>query len=411
MKPLRYILCALVAMSLAGLLQSCTFELEPGKDAGRKEVPADKDATYLVLRIGAVGGHTRAGDGNSIEQINSLRIVVLDGDGKVEHNIKETFDATDFEEYSYSKENLIIRTTPTDKKIYLFANEESVTGLKGTTGNLTELLDSYQKGKEGFADAIKDAYFTPDFNRNIFLSSYYEIDAKEFEGTNSVEKEFYLVRAASKFEFELVNNLPIDLTIEGLTVSSVVDDMYLMPHVNDKFEDEGGNMKVPAGKSYTHWIEWLKDVCEATTKTQTPVDDNESVNYDYGWILDYNIPNENGVQSTPNHKPLKIVQQSGLTLEKNGAKLSLPQVYCAESKYQAENGNGVQAYSFTLQLKDNAGTVKTFNEKLNNLSALFRNTHVKVNIEILQNEENIELHLWIGICPWVVEEIDIPTFD
>ena len=400
-------------MSLAGLLQSCTFELEPGKDAGRKEVPADKDATYLVLRIGAVGGHTRAGDGNSIEQIKSLRIVVLDEDGKVEHNIRETFATTDFE--AYSRENLIIPTTPTGKKIYLFANEESVTGLNGTTGNtLTELLDSYQqKDTEGFAAAIEGAYFTPDFTQNIFLSSYYEIDAKEFEGTNRINKDFYLVRAASKFEFEFVSYLSEDLTIEELTVSEVVDDMYLMPHVNDNFAPDG-NMIVPAGKSYTHWIEWLKDVCDETTDTQTPVEANKNVNDKYGWILKYEIPN------TAHHTLEDILSGLGSdakTIKANNstAPLVLPQVYCAESKFGVE-ADDIQHYTFELTLKGSATAnnndgIRKETFKFDKLSALFRNTHVKATITITGTAEDIRLQLLIGICPWVEETIDIPTFD
>lgn len=403
------------------LFSSCIFDsFDPEKEESQNAV--------LVLHIGTIGGQTRALGPDNIENITSLRIVLIDADKKeVEYNRHWSFPQIGFDEFNQQDGGkgwmTFIETTPGEKKIYIIANEENtgkITSEEGPTyTDLSTLLNSAAasvgSGATAFETLINSVSFTPDFNHNIVLSSYYEfnVDENNFQsqsGSRRLNKDFWLVRAAAKFEFEFVNNCPNPLHIDELTVSSVADNMFLMPHVEDDFET--GNMKNPLGKSYENWIEWLNDVCTATNNDQSWAQ-NPDVNNEYGWIKKYSLP------SSATHKGLNIL--SGIINNDNLRTIPskenindihrLPQVYCAESKNSGQ-GNTEQQYKFTVKLTDGTyNTSKAFTETLTNLQALFRNTYMKVRVTIDYQEQDMNLTLQYGICKWTEETIDIPTFD
>lgn len=403
---IRIILTALLCMAA---LMSCNvvYDHYPEEDD-------EADRVLLVLRF-TPAATTRA-DSDSRELMHSLRVVLLDDAGMVEYN--RLVNGTELfggglTDLNYSERVGVIPTRPGDKKIFLVANEESVTAVKGVagfSGSLTALLNGVGAGDAGFEAMIKSVSFSPDYSQeNIVLSSSYKfnIGAAEKRATRT----FSLVHAATKFDFEFLNLVGDELRIDDLSVSAVADEMYLMANFgNTAAEDK----TVPYGGDALPWIEWLEKVCNATNAS--PVDpDNEWVNSDYGWITDYELPGTSG------HTPLSIGKGTLIPASASAVpNFFLGPVYSLESKYVPQTGD--QKYSFSITLTNTVDdTSKTFERLLTdipadggsvpNLKTLFRNTHVKTTIVINKKAEEIELELRIGVCPWYNETIDIPTFD
>lgn len=424
MKLYKDIVLYVVVAVLAGLVTGCSgviFDKYPSEDG---PVPEESRA-FLALHLAPVAA-TRAADDK--EAMHSLRVVLLDGDGIVEYNRlvgADVFGTDGLTDLDYAAKVQLIPTTPGDKKIFLIANEESVTSVKGTgnNGSLTALLNAFVAGKSGFEDSINSVYFTPDFTKNIVLSSSYKFNIGEEEKQH--HETFYLVHAATKFEFSFENLLENEISIEELSVSSIADDMYLMAHFASPEEPEEKRVTWHDGirDRNEFWIDWLKEVSEDTTGN--PDDpENESVNDKYWWIYDYLIPD-------PTHQPRSIwstTKELPVSTLSSKVVTTLPIVYCPESKNLRLDSQEEQEYQFSVRLK-NGDEEKTFTRYLShdndidssetsstpgdaqNLRTLFRNTHVKVNVTISRKAEEIQLNLWIGVCPWEKEEIDIPTFD
>lgn len=421
-----------LAVSAAGGCSVIYDEYSPENDP----VP-ENNTVLLALHVAPVVS-TRA-NADSREAMHSLRVVLLDMDnsGKVEYNrlVKE-IDVPEFaaglSDINYANRVEVIPTTPGNKKIFLIANEESVASVKNMDGSLSDLLDSRPRGADGFESMIKDVYFTPDFSKNLVLSSSYMFSVRDNETRH--EENFFLVHAAAKFEFSFENLLPSDLQIDELTVSSIAEDMFLMAHFDNNQISEEKNVEwVDAlGKPRKeYWIDWLKEVSDVTTAnpkdTGDPGTDNETINATYGWIRDYYVP------MPAAHQPISMLPDGSteiipVSTAVNPVK-TLPVVYCPESKNITDGDNVKQKYSFSLKMTNLdpnvAGNdkVREFRDialtdysdgtgsSVENLQTLFRNTHVKVAVTISKPGEEIELTLLIGICPWVEEEITIPTFD
>ena len=387
----------------------------------------EESRAFLALHLAPVAA-TRAADDK--EAMHSLRVVLLNSAGLVEYNRlvgADVFGTDGLTDLDYAAKVQLIPTTPGDKKIFLIANEESITSVKGTgnNGSLTYLLNAFAAGDSGVEDSINSVYFTPDFTKNIVLSSSYKFNIGEEEKQH--HETFYLVHAATKFEFSFENLLENEISIEELSVSSIADDMYLMAHFASPEEPEEKRVTWNDGNRARDefWIDWLKEVSEDTTSN--PDDpENESVNDKYGWIDDYLMPSGSthqprSIWSTSKELPVSTLSSKVVT--------TLPIVYCPESKNLRLDSQEEQEYQFSVRLK-NGDEEKTFTRYLShdndidssetsstpgdaqNLRALFRNTHVKVNVTISRKAEEIELDLLIGVCPWYEPDaVDIPAFD
>ena len=407
MRLLRHILLTAVAMSPI-LLGSCNiYDRYPVENN-----PLEREKGVLVLHVG-VASQTRADKILPNELMHSLRVVLLDEDGKVEYNefyneeSDNKFGGDGLQEYKPEDDRLIFITDFGKKKIFFIANEESVTTVNGVVGNgqsLTDVLKSYEEGAEDFEEAMNALYFTPDFDKNLVLSSFYEFD---FNPTDSNKtKTFWLVYAASKFDFTFVNNRASDISIEALSVNSVADDMYLMANLHDDEKEKD----LPDGGGKVYWIDWLAEVCEATNKFPE-LPENKDENDRYKWIFDYYLPADRHANIDIKDK-IEASDAGNWVIQPN-AQLNLPVVYCSESKYAYDESANRQNYTIDITLKDvSTGETRTFNsESLDNLHTLFRHTHAKVTVTINGTPDDIELELEIGICPWVKETIEIPTFD
>lgn len=414
MNRLRHMLTALAALLMAGLSVGCVYDHYPEEEFN------GGGSVTLLINVGTAAPTRATASWSEKELIHSLRIVLLDAEGKIEYNtyIDGLDNVDEWKSSDGAGDTWFFRTTPGPKKIYIVANEDCASAVSGG-GTLTSQLESRSVGESGFETFVNSLYFTPDFDKGLVLSSMYEFEIRESEldAGHTVTKEFWLVHVATKFDFRFENYRQNDVTIDDFRLSSVAGtsaagDMYLMANLA-----ESEKTKTFEGRKY-YWIDWLREVCDETN-AHPDLPGNENVNEKYGWITDYVLPSgSHMVLDVKNHLSSQADGWRNWTVSPGGnssGALQLPQFYCSESKFGADASTGYQNYTFTITVTD-TGDVEnkthTFeNVALDNVKALFRNTHVMVTVKLLGKDEEVDLELRIGVCPWYSESIDIPTFD
>ena len=341
-----------------------------------ESLPENVEEAVLCLNIEPIG-QTRAGTATlpDNEKMHSVRVIVLHNDGTVEHN---KFYALDD---AQEQRSILLKVTPNEKKkIYLFANEESVSTVEGVSGNdtsLSEFFDSYKEGMRmnDFAIAVKDLYFAPDYSDGnpIPMSSMYEIDIPE---KGVIEEIFYVVRVATKFTVNFFNWRGEEVTVENFSIESHADKNFLMAHVNSCPDTQNPETNQP----YPTWIDWLKAVSDASNE------DSDAATNRFGWLTDYRLP-EQTTAKVYTHEGLKIgkptVDIENPDNSEPGVANVVPVFYLPESK-NLKAGATEQEYILTIKI---AGRAETFVCKLDKLKALFRNTHLVVNITMYNSNE------------------------
>ena len=358
---LRHIVWMTILVSWALLSASC----RGGEVSYTDEVQPDDDTAILVLRTGLLD-QTRASDrvndavDNSVEYMYTLRIVILHENGTVEHNMY-----IDFGEIPQTECYRIFKVTRNEtKKIYLIANEENV------STDLHEQLETLTTGNTTFASIVDNFGFIPDYKNPIPMSSVYDVPVK---AENLVEREFYLVRAATKFAFRFTNKRKSKVSIDAIHISDIAGATYLIPHKREplfmSFDDES-----------LYWINWLKKVAD---ESQQSPDDVELADR-RGWIQAYDIPSETSHQEVTVNGPLEVPSMTG----DQPGKAVFPVFYLPESK-KLKAGSatyGEQEYTLKLDMSEN-GKELSFTKTFPNLKALFRNTHVLVDITFTEKDE------------------------
>ena len=358
---LRHIVWMTILVSWALLSASC----RGGEVSYTDEVQPDDDTAILVLRTGLLD-QTRASDrvndavDNSVEYMYTLRIVILHENGTVEHNMY-----IDFGEIPQTECYRIFKVTRNEtKKIYLIANEENV------STDLHEQLETLTTGNTTFASIVDNFVFIPDYKNPIPMSSVYDVPVK---AENLVEREFYLVRAATKFAFRFTNKRKSKVSIDAIHISDIAGATYLIPHKREplfmSFDDES-----------LYWINWLKKVAD---ESQQSPDDVELADR-RGWIQAYDIPSETSHQEVTVNGPLEVPSMTG----DQPGKAVFPVFYLPESK-KLKAGSatyGEQEYTLKLDMSEN-GKELSFTKTFPNLMALFRNTHVLVDITFTEKDE------------------------
>lgn len=341
-----------------------------------ESLPENVEEAVLCLNIEPIG-QTRAGTATlpDNEKMHSVRVIVLHNDGTVEHN---KFYALDD---AQEQRSILLKVTPNEKKkIYLFANEESVSTVEGVSGNdtsLSEFFDSYKEGMRmnDFAIAVKDLYFAPDYSDGnpIPMSSMYEIDIPE---KGVIEEIFYVVRVATKFTVNFFNWRGEEVTVENFSIESHADKNFLMAHVNSYPDTQNPETNQP----YPTWIDWLKAVSDASNE------DSDAATNRFGWLTDYRLP-EQTTAKVYTHEGLKIgkptVNIENPDNSEPGVANVVPVFYLPESK-NLKAGATEQEYILTIKI---AGRAEPFVCKLDKLKALFRNTHLVVNITMYNSNE------------------------
>ena len=358
---LRHIVWMTILVSWALLSASC----RGGEVSYTDEVQPDDDTAILVLRTGLLD-QTRASDrvndavDNSVEYMYTLRIVILHENGTVEHNMY-----IDFGEIPQTECYRIFKVTRNEtKKIYLIANEENV------STDLHEQLETLTTGNTTFASIVDNFVFIPDYKNPIPMSSVYDVPVK---AENLVEREFYLVRAATKFAFRFTNKRKSKVSIDAIHISDIAGATYLIPHKREplfmSFDDES-----------LYWINWLKKVAD---ESQQSPDDVELADR-RAWIQAYDIPSETSHQEVTVNGPLEVPSMTG----DQPGKAVFPVFYLPESK-KLKAGSatyGEQEYTLKLDMSEN-GKELSFTKTFPNLKALFRNTHVLVDITFTEKDE------------------------
>lgn len=358
---LRHIVWMTILVSWALLSASC----RGGEVSYTDEIQSDDDTAILVLRTGLLD-QTRVSDrvndavDNSVEYMYTLRIVILHENGTVEHNMY-----IDFGEIPQTECYRIFKVTRNEtKKIYLIANEENA------STDLHEQLETLTTGNTTFASIVDNFVFIPDYKNPIPMSSVYDVPVK---AENLVEREFYLVRAATKFAFRFTNKRKSKVSIDAIHISDIAGATYLIPHKREplfmSFDDES-----------LYWINWLKKVAD---ESQQSPDDVELADK-RGWIQAYDIPSETSHQEVTVNGPLEVPSMTG----DQPGKAVFPVFYLPESK-KLKAGSatyGEQEYTLKLDMSEN-GKELSFTKTFPNLEALFRNTHVLVDITFTEKDE------------------------
>lgn len=358
---LRHIVWMTILVSWALLSASC----RGGEVSYTDEVQPDDDTAILVLRTGLLD-QTRVSDrvndavDNPVEYMYTLRIVILHENGTVEHNMY-----IDFGEIPQTECYRIFKVTRNEtKKIYLIANEENA------STDLHEQLETLTTGNTTFASIVDNFVFIPDYKNPIPMSSVYDVPVK---AENLVEREFYLVRAATKFAFRFTNKRKSKVSIDAIHISDIAGATYLIPHKREplfmSFDDES-----------LYWINWLKKVAD---ESQQSPDDVELADK-RGWIQAYDIPSETSHQEVTVNGPLEVPSMTG----DQPGKAVFPVFYLPESK-KLKAGSATyseQEYTLKLDMSEN-GKELSFTKTFPNLKALFRNTHVLVDITFTEKDE------------------------
>lgn len=323
------------------------------------------------------------------EKMHSVRVIVLHADGTVEHNQYYSLENTEINKY------ILLKVRPNEKKkIFLFANEESVSAVEGVTGagqTLSDFFKSYTVGAKGFEAAVNSLYFAPDYSNGkpIPMSSVYEIN---FPEKGNFDGKFYVVRVATKFMVNFMNWRGEKVTVKKFTISKYADKNYLMAHVNDS-ED---NRQLFNGKT---WIEWLTDVSNASSEN-----DDYATTEAAGWLKDYELPEQADKGKTYTHGEfivgLPTVDIDNPDNSKPGVAKNIPVFYLPESMNR-KTGSTEQEYTLTIDID---GVTETFVCKLPNLKALFRNTHVVVDITMNKSNE-----ITVDVIPYTEVILD-PSF-
>lgn len=316
------------------------------------------------------------------ELMHTLRVVVLDAAGNVEIN-----DYSDFGNSPQLESFRLYSVKPAEQKtFYLFANEESVPGLHAK-------LSAYTDGQAFDRTGIDATTFSVDDSKPLPMSSVYSFMAPE-PGIY-IEKDMYLVRAATKISFRFVNYRTSKITVSSIDINAIASEMYLMPHVF------GADLEKTFDTETLPWIEWLKKVSdESRDNLDYPNITDPELTQKRGWIKYYNIP------SAATHASRELsMGENGIELPAyavDGAPVEFlkpvvtDEFYMNESRYNSEAG-GTQQYTMKFHLTEYEhidgdsqnpvfaakGTpVESQIIKFDNLEALFRNTHVLVDVEI-----------------------------
>lgn len=386
--------------SIVVCLAAFTLPFMVACSSQEESLPANDTEAALYLNVSTLE-QSRSGETANLpdnEQMHSVRVVVLHADGSVEHNRHYSLEGAQAQKY------IILKVSPNEKKqIFLFANEESVSVVEGVTGGeqtLTGFFSSYTKNSEGFETAVNGLYFTPDYSDNnpIPMSSMYEIDEIDFtEGR--FEGTFYLVRVATKFTVNFMNWRDEEVTVENFTLERHADKNFLMAHVRNTDQ----NTELFDGET---WIKWLKKVSDASSEN-----DSYETTEATGWLKDYELPATADKAKTYTNGEVSVgkptVDMGSPDRLKPGVAKNVPVFYLPESMNpKAGATDGEQEYKMTINIKEGEeeAKVKSFSFTLPNLKALFRNTHVIVNITLLNDMEIV-----VDVIPYSEVKLD-PVF-
>lgn len=248
----------ITAVLLAALLMvSCTSGDEP-------EVPDYPEFSRIALSVSLPGseGASRAasrGDfdnfdnqldkwGREGENIEELRIVILDSNGNVEVNehYSDLNNITRSDAYTYQVRN-------NDRKTVLLVANETGCNIHTDTGekiSATEYFDGHPRNS--YIDMKKLALFTlhlddnlqadsrgKNMNKPLPITAIHSELIQTTKEEDTVKREYVMHRAAVKFSFRIINKSDFNHTFEGVRVSRFSDREYFFPNAEYGTNDLG----------------------------------------------------------------------------------------------------------------------------------------------------------------------------
>ncbi len=359
--------------------------------------PSEGERACLVLTSDVLGQTRDAVQPQ--ELIRTLRILILHADGSVEHNRLVGNLAENPDGYQVIPTPRVeeFRVKPNEKKqVILIANEY-------TSFN----LDSYPADAVGVMEHLDSIQYTYDDTKSMPMTGVYEVPAIE-EGER-YETEMHIIRGVTKFTFEFTDlrstATQSPIIIKKLELDATTNDSYLLPHFTANepkiWRMENGDMTpkdeyILGTETYPTWQHWLvalvKGQQDGTQRTEKVYSDED------GWIMDYDIPTPDVMY----HYTRKIID-SDFTVPTDGSTALVGPFYYPESKYTILGPmslleNVQQQYVIYMEAENAIGK-RVYLEYLPNLRALFRNTHVKVEITFQDGDDPMLLKAYVK--PWV----------
>lgn len=390
-KIVKILILCLSCIGACWFLPACSSAIEePESGGGVDGYPAS-----LTFHIAVPGEGTRAGNIPEREEIDQLRIIVVDKEtNKVDYNRLNNFPNRDGSTYTIGLDN------GGKKYLYLLANTEDLD------------LDIPFKG-EDWDNAVDDYVINPSLPEGrLPFTSKYEVEVAEEEeedtdgdettdgdtpadgdGTTGgdtpedvvpeIPEDYtcYIAIAAVKFSFTFTNNTEQEITVSDFKISSIADCSYLLPR-NDEWDKWVENVTGDGEKKYFTNYEIPSDAKHNVFPVPIPSSGNEG---------------ESGVGTETSPSSFTVPTGDNNTY-------LIPDFYCHESKYLPFPDEKDQHYtihfsingkSYDAEIKDNTGGLKS----------LIRSTHVIVNINInnLAGSDDHQIVVWGKITDWTTD--------
>lgn len=385
-KIVKILILCLSCIGACWLLPACSSAIEePESGGGVDGYPAS-----LTFHIAVPGAGTRAGDIPEREEIDQLRIIVVDQDTKkVDYNRLNNFPNRDGSTYTIGLDK------GGKKLLYLLANTEELG------------LDIPSEGQD-WKNAIDDYVINPLPDGRLPFTSKYEVEVAEEEeedtsgdenkdgdtpadgdGTTGgdtpedvvpeIPEDYtcYIAIAAVKFSFTFTNNTKQEITVSDFKISSIADCSYLLPR-NDDWDKWVENVTGDGEKKYFTNYEIPSDAEHNEFTVPIPSSGNEG---------------ESGVGTETSPSSFTV------PAEENNNTYTIPDFYCHESKFILQ-GETKQYYSIQFEIGD-----KTYYGVIEGLESLIRSTHVIIHININKLDDNPgNIVVWGTITPWTEEQ-------
>lgn len=379
MSLLYRILILITTALLTTGAQSCS-----GDPYGAPDSPATTMLTIRVNLAGETASRAMEADkeaANNGEKMNTLRVIILDGDMVVEHNSLWTLSTPDVQ-----KTGLRFKVKANDLKTIIFVANEAgtvinipATGADGaTTYTAVDVAEYFGRlnptvGMKADLDEMRG--ITMDLERNLHegtgpgkgkmlrsplaindIHTYAIGNAPEYNAT------FYIGRAAVKYTFRITNNDKTqDHRLTSLTIGRVAPVQYFFQ--NAVFTDD----------NHFFWS-------------------------------DYSVPLEAGSAAAV------TIPCGDLVLPKNSTTEVGPFYFPEGGRYAdpytvglAVDGPDMGTFPIYWKIPEQLGT----SEAGEPMTDLPRNTHVITNITLNYREVNLQY----TVCPWQEYDIDIPGFN
>lgn len=340
-----------------------TFFLLASCNKQEDAMPQDEGMVTLSISAAMASRTTDTGDVNRTyaELMHTLRIIIFDGNGNVEHN-----RLYEFEKGLFDTENhiFIVKANET-KTIYLLANCESFATIK--SGNITiAQLDALELEER---DGILQSQGTsPDEGEGTIkvlpATAKYSIQV----GDKSQTETLYVVHAANKISFEFTNESGQEITISEWRLTPVAQNSYLIPHITDENENTPEEDR------------WYRKVLAQYNNADLSGDDEGVTNYD--------IPDD--ANQGKFEQTCEVIIAADASEPETLYSASEP-FYLHESKANADPTTGQQQYTVSCVIND-----RVYDAVLPNLPSLFRGTYIKIKATI-KRLENGEGHDPFGI--------------